>query len=317
MAGTSLFALLDDISTLLDDVSVMGKVAAKKTAGVLGDDLSLNAQQVSGVKANRELPVVWGVAKGSLLNKVILVPLALLISAFAPWLIMPLLMLGGAYLCFEGIEKVLDWIFPEKDKKSPEARQARLAKLSQEDAANFEKDKIKGAVRTDFILSAEIVTLTLGIVSEAPLLNQIVIMAGIALLVTVGVYGLVGVIVKIDDAGYWLEARQNGLARGLGKFLLLLAPKLMKFLSVVGTLAMFLVGGGIVIHGWPLLHHWIEQLTHGLTQALPSAISSIGESVITNLASLVVGAILGGVVLIVVKAVSKLMGKKESAEQSK
>ncbi|KMV70064.1 hypothetical protein AI29_06490 [bacteria symbiont BFo2 of Frankliniella occidentalis] len=317
MAGTSLFALLDDISTLLDDVSVMGKVAAKKTAGVLGDDLSLNAQQVSGVKANRELPVVWGVAKGSLLNKVILVPLALLISAFAPWLITPLLMLGGAYLCFEGIEKVLDWIFPDKDKKSPEARQARLAKLSQEDAANYEKDKIKGAVRTDFILSAEIVTLTLGIVSEAPLLNQIVIMAGVALLVTVGVYGLVGVIVKIDDAGYWLEARQNGLARGVGKFLLLLAPKLMKFLSVVGTLAMFLVGGGIVIHGWPLLHHWIEQLTHGLTQALPSAISSVGESVVTNLASLVVGAILGGVVLIVVKAVSKLMGKKESAEQSK
>ncbi|WP_241646740.1 DUF808 family protein [Rosenbergiella metrosideri] len=317
MAGTSLFALLDDISTLLDDVSVMGKVAAKKTAGVLGDDLSLNAQQVSGVKANRELPVVWGVAKGSLLNKVILVPMALLISAFAPWLITPLLMLGGAYLCFEGIEKVLDWIFPEKDKKSPEARQARLAKLSQEDAANYEKDKIKGAVRTDFILSAEIVTLTLGIVSEAPLLNQIVIMAGIALLVTVGVYGLVGIIVKIDDAGYWLEARQNGLARGLGKFLLLLAPKLMKFLSVVGTLAMFLVGGGIVIHGWPLLHHWIEKITHGLTQALPSAISSIGESVMTNLASLVVGALLGGVVLIVVKAVSKLLGKKQSAEQSK
>lgn len=315
MAGTSLFALLDDISTLLDDVSVMGKVAAKKTAGVLGDDLSLNAQQVSGVKANRELPVVWGVAKGSLLNKVILVPLALLISACAPWLITPLLMLGGAYLCFEGIEKVLDWIFPEKDKKSPEARQARLAKLSQEDAANYEKDKIKGAVRTDFILSAEIVTLTLGIVSDAPLLNQIVIMAGIALLVTVGVYGLVGVIVKIDDAGYWLEERKNGLARGLGKFLLLLAPKLMKFLSVVGTLAMFLVGGGIVIHGWPLLHHWIEQLTHSLTQALPSAISSLGESVISNLSSLVVGALLGGVVLIVVKVVSKLFGTKKSEEQ--
>ena len=317
MAGTSLFALLDDISTLLDDVSVMGKVAAKKTAGVLGDDLSLNAQQVSGVKANRELPVVWGVAKGSLLNKVILVPLALLISAFAPWLITPLLMLGGAYLCFEGIEKVLDWIFPEKDKKSPEARQARLAKLSQEDAANYEKDKIKGAVRTDFILSAEIVTLTLGIVSEAPLLNQIVIMAGIALLVTVGVYGLVGVIVKIDDAGYWLEERQNGLARAIGKFLLLLAPKLMKFLSVVGTLAMFLVGGGIVIHGWPLLHHGIEHITHSLTQALPAAIAGIGETVITNLASLVVGALLGAVVLIVVKAVSKMFGAKKPEQPSK
>jgi len=316
LAGTSLFALLDDISTLLDDVSVMGKVAAKKTAGVLGDDLSLNAQQVSGVKANRELPVVWGVAKGSLLNKVILVPLALLISAFAPWLITPLLMLGGAYLCFEGIEKVLEWIFPEKDKKSPEARQARLAKLSQQDAANYEKDKIKGAVRTDFILSAEIVTLTLGIVSHAPLLNQIIIMAGIALLVTVGVYGLVGVIVKIDDAGYWLEERTNSAAQALGKFLLLLAPKLMKFLSVVGTLAMFLVGGGIVIHGWPLLHHGVEGLTQSVTQALPATIAPLGEMLISNLASLVVGALLGGVVLIVVKVASRLFRSQQPKDST-
>lgn len=306
MAGTSLLALLDDISTLLDDVSVMGKVAAKKTAGVLGDDLSLNAQQVSGVKANRELPVVWGVAKGSLLNKVILVPLALLISAYASWLITPLLMLGGAYLCFEGIEKVLDWIFPEADKKSPEARQARLEKLSQEDAAKYEKDKIKGAVRTDFILSAEIVTLTLGIVSAAPLLNQIVIMAGIALLVTVGVYGLVAVIVKIDDAGYWLEERRNGFARGLGKFLLALAPKLMKVLSVVGTLAMFLVGGGIVIHGWSWLHHHIESLVSAVARNIPENLVWLVEPIVSNLMSLVVGAILGGLVLLVVKSVTKL-----------
>lgn len=309
MAGTSLFALLDDISTLLDDVSVMGKVAAKKTAGVLGDDLSLNAQQVTGVKANRELPVVWGVAKGSLLNKVILVPLALLISAFAPWLITPLLMLGGAYLCFEGIEKVLDWIFPETDKKSPEARQARLAKLSQADAANYEKDKIKGAVRTDFILSAEIVTLTLGIVSSAPLLNQIVIMAGIALLVTVGVYGLVGVIVKIDDAGYWLEERNNAIARGLGKFLLALAPKLMKILSVVGTLAMFLVGGGIVVHGWPWLHHTLSTWISRGADVLPTALTAIAEPIMSNLAHLIVGMILGAAVLAIVKLVTKLFKK--------
>ncbi|WP_241622736.1 DUF808 family protein [Rosenbergiella australiborealis] len=311
MAGTSLFALLDDISTLLDDVSVMGKVAAKKTAGVLGDDLSLNAQQVSGVKANRELPVVWGVAKGSLLNKVILVPLALLISAFVPWLITPLLMLGGAYLCFEGIEKVLDWLFPEKDKKSPEARQARLAKLSEEDAAKYEKDKIKGAVRTDFILSAEIVTLTLGIVSHAPLLNQIIIMAGIALLVTVGVYGLVGIIVKIDDAGYWLEVRKNVLAQALGKFLLLLAPKLMKCLSVVGTLAMFLVGGGILIHGWPWLHHGIAHITHSLALFLPAGLNSLAESVLSNIGSLLVGAILGALVLAGVRMImAPFSGKK-------
>lgn len=303
MAGTSLLALLDDISTLLDDVSVMGKAAAKKTVGVLGDDLSLNAQQVSGVKANRELPVVWGVTKGSLLNKIILVPLALIISAFAPWLITPLLMLGGAYLCFEGIEKVLEWIFPEPDHKSPEARQARLAKLSQEDALTYEKDKIKGAIRTDFILSAEIVTLTLGVVSTAPLLNQIIIMAGIAFIVTLGVYGLVALIVKIDDVGYWLEKRSARPLQLLGKGLLALAPRLMKFLSVVGTLAMFLVGGGIVIHGWPWLHHKIEAMADHLPAFLVSGFSSI-------VASLIIGGILGALVLAVVSLGKKLLKTK-------
>lgn len=205
MAGTSLLTLLDDIATLLDDISVMGKVAAKKTAGVLGDDLSLNAQQVTGVKANRELPVVWSVAKGSFLNKLILVPLALIISAFAPWLITPLLMLGGAYLCYEGVEKVLHSLNHDKAESSPEARQQRLDKLAQQDPRQFEKDKVKGAVRTDFILSAEIVAITLGIVSEAPLLNQVMVLAGIAILVTIGVYGIVAMIVKIDDLGYWLR----------------------------------------------------------------------------------------------------------------
>jgi len=204
LAGSSLLTLLDDIATLLDDISVMGKLAAKKTAGVLGDDLSLNAQQVSGVRANRELPVVWGVAKGSLLNKVILVPLALLISAFIPWAITPLLMVGGAFLCFEGVEKVLHSLHARKHKESPEARQQRLDALANQDPKQFERDKIKGAVRTDFILSAEIVAITLGIVADAPLLNQVLVLSGIALLVTIGVYGLVGVIVKLDDVGYWL-----------------------------------------------------------------------------------------------------------------
>ncbi len=217
MAGSSLLTLLDDIATLLDDISVMGKVAAKKTAGVLGDDLSLNAQQVTGVRANRELPVVWGVAKGSFVNKVILVPLALLISAFIPWAITPLLMLGGAFLCFEGVEKVLHSLEARKHKEDPERRQQRLAALAERDPLAFERDKVKGAIRTDFILSAEIVAITLGIVAEAPLLNQILILSGIAILVTIGVYGLVGVIVKLDDMGYWLAEKRSALAQWLGK----------------------------------------------------------------------------------------------------
>lgn len=303
MAGTSLLALLDDIATLLDDISVMGKVAAKKTAGVLGDDLSLNAQQVTGVKANRELPVVWGVAKGSLLNKVILVPLALIISAYAPWLITPLLMIGGAYLSYEGVEKVVHWLTADKNRKSPEQRQKRLQNLSQQDAANYEKDKIKGAVRTDFILSAEIVALTLGIVASAPLVNQILILAGIAILVTVAVYGIVAIIVKIDDLGFWLEDKSSIVAQKLGRFLLFFAPLMMKVLSVVGTLAMFLVGGGIVIHGIPVLHHVVEHLS----APLPGIVSSLVGSV---LSPLVIGAVIGSIVLLVVSLAGKLFAKK-------
>lgn len=249
MAGSSLLTLLDDIATLLDDISIMGKLAAKKTAGVLGDDLSLNAQQVTGVRANRELPVVWSVAKGSLINKVILVPLALLISAFIPWAITPLLMLGGAFLCFEGVEKVLHTFEARKHKEDPAERQKRLEALAAQDPLAFEKDKVKGAIRTDFILSAEIVAITLGIVAQAPLLNQVLVLAGIALVVTIGVYGLVGIIVKLDDMGYWLAEKRSVLAQGVGKGLLIIAPWLMKALSIVGTLAMFLVGGGIVVHG--------------------------------------------------------------------
>ncbi|MEN3207216.1 DUF808 domain-containing protein [Klebsiella pneumoniae] len=299
MAGSSLLTLLDDIATLLDDISVMGKVAAKKTAGVLGDDLSLNAQQVTGVRANRELPVVWGVAKGSFVNKVILVPLALLISAFIPWAITPLLMLGGAFLCFEGVEKVQHSLEARKHKEDPERRQQRLAALAERDPLAFERDKVKGAIRTDFILSAEIVAITLGIVAEAPLLNQILILSGIAILVTIGVYGPVGVIVKLDDMGYWLAENvvrwRSGWVKGLA-----VAPRLMKVLSIVGTLAMFLVGGGIVVHGIAPLHHAIEHWSAGLGGVMASTLPVV--------ANLVLGFIIGAVVLAGVKAVSSLRG---------
>ncbi|MEB7537295.1 DUF808 domain-containing protein [Pantoea anthophila] len=301
MAGTSLLTLLDDIATLLDDISVMGKVAAKKTAGVLGDDLSLNAQQVTGVKANRELPVVWGVAKGSFLNKLILVPLALVISAFAPWLITPLLMLGGAYLCYEGVEKVMHSLQHDKQSKSPEARQQRLDSLAKQNAAEFEKKKIKGAVRTDFILSAEIVAITLGIVSESPLLNQVIILAGIAILVTIGVYGIVAAIVKIDDLGFWLREKSSRVAQGIGSVLLAAAPWLMKILSVVGTIAMFLVGGGIVVHGITPLHHLIEEVSAGFSGWISTLLS--------NGANLVLGFIIGSIVLLVVNLIARVRGK--------
>ena len=291
LAGSSLLTLLDDIATLLDDISVMGKLAAKKTAGVLGDDLSLNAQQVSGVRANRELPVVWGVAKGSLINKVILVPLALIISAFIPWAITPLLMIGGAFLCFEGVEKVLHMA----------QSQQRLEKLAAQDPLKFEKDKIKGAIRTDFILSAEIVAITLGIVAEAPLLNQVLVLSGIALVVTVGVYGLVGVIVKIDDLGYWLAEKSSALMQALGKGLLIIAPWLMKALSIVGTLAMFLVGGGIVVHGIAPLHHAIE---HFAGQQ-----SAVVAMILPTVLNLILGFIIGGIVVLGVKAVAKIRGQ--------
>ncbi|MEL4014749.1 DUF808 domain-containing protein [Dryocola clanedunensis] len=301
MAGSSLLTLLDDIATLLDDISLMGKLAAKKTAGVLGDDLSLNAQQVSGVRANRELPVVWSVAKGSFLNKLILVPLALVISAFAPWAITPLLMVGGAFLCFEGVEKVVHSLQARKHKETPEEKKARLDAVAKQDPMVYERDKVKGAIRTDFILSAEIVAITLGIVADAPLLNQVLVLSGIAILVTVGVYGLVGMIVKLDDLGYWLVEKSSALAKGIGKALLVLAPWLMKFLSVVGTLAMFLVGGGILVHGIPALHHAIENFT----QPFGGVVHLLGPTLV----NLVLGFIVGGIVLLAVNGINRLRGK--------
>ncbi|MCT4706662.1 DUF808 family protein [Enterobacteriaceae bacterium H16N7] len=302
MAGSSLLTLLDDIATLLDDISLMGKLAAKKTAGVLGDDLSLNAQQMSGVRANRELPVVWSVAKGSFLNKLILVPLALIISAFAPWAITPLLMVGGAFLCFEGVEKVVHSLQARKHKETPEEKKARLDAVAKQDPMVYERDKVKGAIRTDFILSAEIVAITLGIVAEAPLLTQVLVLSGIAILVTVGVYGLVGMIVKLDDLGFWLVEKSSALAKGIGKALLVLAPLLMKFLSIVGTLAMFLVGGGILVHGIPALHHAIENFAQQF--------GGVAHLVGPTLVNLVLGFIVGGIVLLAVNGINHLRGKK-------
>ncbi|MRI33751.1 DUF808 domain-containing protein [Endozoicomonas sp. OPT23] len=259
MASANLLALIDDIATMLDDVAVMSKVAAKKTAGVLGDDLALNAEQVSGVKADRELPVVWAVAKGSSLNKLILVPAALLISAFLPWAINVLLMLGGAYLCFEGFEKI-SHKFLHSDDASGAA--SNTPGLSSETTEMLEQKKIRGAIRTDFILSAEIIVIVLGSVQESELLTRISVLSGLAVLFTVGVYGLVAAIVKLDDAGLYLLNKSGGtVTQSLGRGLLLFAPFLMKTLSVVGTIAMFLVGGGILMHGIPGIESYLQQMT--------------------------------------------------------
>jgi predicted DNA repair protein MutK len=264
--ASSLLALLDDIATILDDVAVLSKVAAKKTAGVLGDDLALNAQQVTGVSAERELPVVWAVCKGSLLNKLILVPAALAISIVAPWLVTPLLMIGGAFLCFEGFEKLAHkFLHRAEDDQAHEAELMQALQDPAVDLVALEKDKIKGAIRTDFILSAEIIAITLGTVQASPWTTQLMVLAGVAFIMTVGVYGLVAGIVKIDDAGLYLTRRpsaspQGGWVQALGRGLLWTAPVLMKVLSVAGTAAMFLVGGGILVHGLPFLHHLTEGL---------------------------------------------------------
>ena len=257
MAASSLLALIDDIATVLDDVAILTKVAAKKTAGVLGDDLALNAQQVTGVSAEREIPVVWAVAKGSFINKAILVPLALAISAFAPWAVTPLLMLGGAFLCFEGFEKLAHKFFHDPEEAQHKADLARALGDPQVDLVALEKDKIKGAIRTDFILSAEIIAITLGTVAEAELMTRVLVLSGIALVMTTGVYRLVAAIVKLDDLGLYLSARPGNLSQAVGRAILHAAPWLMKTLSVAGTAAMFLVGGGILVHGLTPLHHWI------------------------------------------------------------
>ena len=262
--ASSLLALLDDIATILDDVAVLTKVAAKKTAGVLGDDLALNAQQVAGVRADRELPVVWAVCKGSLVNKLILVPAALAISAVAPWLVTPLLMVGGAFLCFEGFEKLAHkFLHRAEDDQAHEAELLQALANPEVDMLALEKDKVKGAIRTDFILSAEIIAITLGTVQASPFATQFTVLAGVALIMTVGVYGLVAGIVKIDDAGLYLSRQSGSGTQALGRGLLRAAPILMKMLSITNTTAMFLVGGGILVHGLPFLHHLLEGLPLG------------------------------------------------------
>ncbi|MBJ2350561.1 MULTISPECIES: DUF808 domain-containing protein [Pseudomonas] len=298
MAGSSLLVLIDDIATVLDDVALMTKMAAKKTAGVLGDDLALNAQQVSGVRAERELPVVWAVAKGSFINKLILVPSALAISAFVPWLVTPLLMVGGAYLCFEGFEKLAHKFLHSK--AEDQAEHAQLVEAVADPAVDlvaFEKDKIKGAVRTDFILSAEIIAITLGTVADAPLTQQVIVLSGIAIVMTVGVYGLVAGIVKLDDLGLWLTQKPGQAAKSMGGAILRAAPYMMKSLSVIGTAAMFLVGGGILTHGVPVVHHWIEGV----------AASAGGAGfIVPMLLNAVAGIVAGAVVLASVLVVSKI-----------
>ncbi|PRY68762.1 DUF808 domain-containing protein [Halomonas ventosae] len=299
MAGSSLLTLIDDIATLLDDVSLMTKVAAKKTAGVLGDDLALNAQQVTGVDADRELPVVWAVARGSLVNKLILIPAALLVSALLPWAVTPLLMLGGAYLCYEGVEKLAHRFLHGGEEQ--QRHRARLAAMAdkQVDMRAFEKDKIRGAVRTDFILSAEIIVITLGTVAGVALAQQVAVLVGIGLLMTVGVYGLVAGIVKIDDLGLYLS-RRNGLLGTLGRGLLAAAPYLMRSLSVVGTLAMFLVGGGILTHGIPVVHHLVQGVAEAQSgmPGLDAVVHGLGPSLLNMGFGLVVGsAVLGAVTL--------------------
>ena len=307
MAGSSLLVLLDDIAAVLDDVALMTKMAAKKTAGVLGDDLALNAQQVSGVRAERELPVVWAVAKGSFRNKLILVPAALAISAFAPWAVTPLLMVGGAYLCFEGFEKLAHkYLHSAADEQGERQALHDAVADAEVDLVAFEKDKIKGAVRTDFILSAEIIAITLGTVADAPLMQQVIVLSGIAIVMTVGVYGLVGGIVKLDDGGLYLSQKTGDgvwprTQRSFGRGVLSAAPYMMKSLSVIGTAAMFMVGGGILTHGVPVLHHWIEGVAQASTQWL-GAVSVIVPTLINAVAGIIAGAL----VLAVVAGVSKI-----------
>jgi len=296
--------LLDDIASLLDDVAVLTKKAASKTAGVLGDDLALNAQQVSGVVSNRELPVVWSVAKGSFVNKLILVPAALAISTFAPWLITPLLIVGGLYLCYEGVEKLYHQWSHRRHEKTPEEAKAELEAAAR-DSANDEKTKIKGAVRTDFVLSAEIIAITLGVVADPagpkPFGTQVAVLSAIAILMTVGVYGLVAGIVKLDDLGLYLSQRASAAAKSIGKGILWAAPFLMKGLSIAGTAAMFLVGGGILTHGIQVLHHWLEHTA--------AAVGGIGGAAIPPLFNALVGVVAGAVVLLVMTGIARLRGK--------
>ncbi len=315
MAAGSLLALLDDIATILDDVSVMTKVAAKKTAGVLGDDLALNAQQVSGVAAERELPVVWAVAKGSFINKLILVPSALAISYFAPWAITPLLMIGGAYLCFEGFEKIAHkFLHSAHEDVMHNTALAKAVADPTVDLVTLEKDKIKGAIRTDFILSAEIIVIALGTVATAAFSKQVSVVTAIALIMTVGVYGLVAGIVKLDDLGLHLMLKKGQsfyrqCQRKIGEKLLAFAPYLMRTLSIVGTAAMFMVGGSIIGHGIPALHHFSQHIAE-VTGKIP-VIGGVLATILPIVLDGIIGLIVGAICVAVFELVKKVLPKKQ------
>lgn len=304
MAGASLLALLDDIAAILDDVALMSKMAAKKTAGVLGDDLALNAQQVAGVQAERELPVVWAVARGSLRNKAILVPAALAISALAPWAVTPLLMAGGAYLCYEGFEKLAhSWLHRAEQQQHLEQLAGAVSDPAI-DLVALERDKIAGAVRTDFILSAEIIVIALGTVAGAPFGQQVAVLAAVAALMTVGVYGLVAAIVKLDDAGLYLRQRGGAILQALGGLLLAAAPRLMKLLSVAGTVAMFMVGGGILLHGVPGSHALLDAAAR--TASLVPVAGAVLAPVTPSLLNAVAGVLAGAAALAVTGLAARL-----------
>ena len=310
MAGSSLLALIDDIASILDDVALMSKVAAKKTAGVLGDDLALNAHQVAGMHADRELAVVWAVAKGSLVNKAILVSAALAISALLPWAITPLLMIGGAYLCYEGFEKIAHKLMHDAAEEAHHAEHLKALENPTVDLVAIEKDKIKGAIRTDFILSAEIVVIALGTVARATFGKQVAVLTAIAFIMTFGVYGIVAGIVKLDDAGLHLSRKCGNnlwrkLQRAIGAALLNLAPYLMKGLSIVGTVAMFMVGGGILTYGIPGAHEWIEQVAHG-AGAVPG-VGGLLETVLPALLDVILGLLAGALVLVGVAVAARLL----------
>ncbi|KAB1991298.1 DUF808 domain-containing protein [Haemophilus parainfluenzae] len=281
MAFSSLFTLIDDIASILDDVALMTKMAAKKTVGVVGDDLALNANQVTGASSERELPIVWAVTKGSLVNKVILIPIALLLSAFLPWLIVPLLMIGGAYLCFEGVEKILHKFIAHEE--------------HEEKTTVNEADKIKGAIRTDFILSAEIIIIALGELTEASLLTRIISLSVVGIGITIFVYGLVALIVRADDFGLYL-IKKGGVAKSIGNAILVIMPKFMRSLSFIGTLAMFLVGGGIFVHNVDFIHHLLADY-------------QLADGLLGNVATLVVGVIVGAIACAIVLPAMKLFGK--------
>ncbi|MES2830630.1 MAG: DUF808 domain-containing protein [Pseudomonadota bacterium] len=313
--ATSFLALLDDITLLLDDVSVMTKVAAKKTAGVLSDDIALNANQVTGFSASRELPVVWAVAKGSAINKAILVPIALLIVAFAPWALTPLLMLGGAYLCYEGVEKLAHKIFHKPD-EDLQHHQALRESVMQEpgDLLALEKTKIRGAIATDFILSAEIIAISLGTMQGATFTQQAAALVAISVLMTIGVYGLVAGIVKLDDAGIYLSAASNNIKQTLGRFILWVAPHLMRALSFLGTAAMFLVGGGIIAHGVPIIEQYGQTITQAAGEV--AVVGGLFAVIAPHVANLVVGLAVGAVLVVLFKLYSKIVAKPVASTPS-